>query len=377
LNDAGLLAITRWEFVEPREAIRIVTIAMAAFAKRGTPNCSQNIAVISSGPLQNSGTRVSVLIKKTPFSTSEQTSIKQYVLNSSQLELLYLPSEHSLSNTFGELLRCHDLASFVEDYKHRIAPVYDSAPFFFYNLKPSRMLHPGSLLNGIDWKMNVGVYILIVLFLFTFISVLLLVWLPAHFGKFASSSRAPLLYFALIGLGYMIVEIVLVQRFILFLGHPTYALTVTICFLLISSGIGSLVWCRHVNQPHWPFICIVLLLLSCVYILPRVTYTLFGVHLLLKVMISACLICPLGFFMGIPLPLGINFLKSDHLEPGADNSPQGVEQAWAINCAASVCGSILAIIISLQLNLSAALIFGALLYFCAGLFAKRLYTVTS
>jgi hypothetical protein len=168
-----------------------------------------------------------------------------------------------------------------------------------------------------------------------------------------------LLYFVAIGLGYILAEIAFIQRFVLFLGHPTYALTVVIFLMLLASGGGSMVSRRWLPEPLrvWvPLLVVCLMLAGYVGVLPWLLRTLVGVALPVKLAISAAVLVPLGFAMGMPFPSGLRCLA---LAGEANNS---IEWAWAMNAAASVLGSVLAMVIAIQFGLGVTLACGAAAY---------------
>ncbi|HEX7958878.1 MAG TPA: hypothetical protein VF493_03115, partial [Terriglobales bacterium] len=172
----------------------------------------------------------------------------------------------------------------------------------------------------------------------------------------------PLLYFVCLGLGYILVEITLIQRFVLFLGHPTYALTVVVFLMLLSSGAGSL-FVRG-KEPltllRSALLWTIILVLLDVFSLPRILSALVGLPFVVKVGISAAVIAPLAFLMGMPFPTGLTSLAT---ESGRNESP--TEWAWAMNAAASVLGSVAAMVIAIQFGLSTTLLSGAAAYLLA------------
>src|SRR5206468_4481241 len=99
---------------------------------------------------------------------------------------------------------------------------------------------------------NLGVAVLGMLLIISVLAVLAFLVLPLLLQDRAKHHEAgALMYFIAVGLGYILVEISLIQRFVLFLGHPTYALTVVVFLMLLSSGIGSLAsrrWCADVHR---------------------------------------------------------------------------------------------------------------------------------
>src|SRR5438270_3310966 len=171
-----------------------------------------------------------------------------------------------------------------------------------------------------------------------------------------------LLYFIAVGFGYILVEISLIQRFVLFLGHPTYALTVVVFLMLLSSGIGSLAsrrWCADVHRLWLPLCAIIFALVIYTGVLPLLLGRLVGAPFFAKLIISGIVLVPLGFAMGMPFPTGLRGLASARPD---DNS---IEWAWAMNAGSSVLGSVLAIVVAIQFGLNATLACGAAAYVLA------------
>ena len=188
-----------------------------------------------------------------------------------------------------------------------------------------------------------------------------------------------LLYFIAIGLGYILAEIAFIQRFVLFLGHPTYALTVVIFLMLLASGAGSMLsrrWLFDPLQVRTPLAVVVALLLTYIWVLPPLLRALVGLPFLLKLMISALALIPLGLAMGMPFPSGLRALAASSLAAGSAQQDNAIEWAWALNAASSVLGSVLAMVIAIQFGLSWTLASGALAYLLALALVPRLRTLT-
>jgi hypothetical protein len=180
-----------------------------------------------------------------------------------------------------------------------------------------------------------------------------------------------LLYFVAVGLGYILVEIAFIQRFVLFLGHPTYALTVVIFLLMLSSGAGSLFsrrWLPRAEMGWIPIALVIIMLLFEVLFLPGRLAALIGLAFPYRLLVSGVFLVPLGFGMGMPFPTGLRALASSPApefpaEPAS--SDNAIEWAWAMNAAASVLGSVLAMVIAIQFGLTVTLACGAAAYLLA------------
>jgi spermidine synthase len=373
LRPDGMIAITRWEFHEPREALRVVSVAMDALHQLGVANSARNFIVASQGALDEDGIPVVVLAKKAPFSSEEEATVRAHLAQYSEIHPLYMPSEPQ-HNPFGDLIASNDPYAFATAYRYNVAPVTDNAPFFFFTLKPSQILGNEDLRSGIDWKVNLGVLVLLIVLGISIAAVAFFLILPLVLHGGRRQSVLPLLYFIAVGLGYILVEIAFIQRFVLFLGHPTYALTVVIFLLLLSSGAGSLFsrrWLPHTQLAWLPLSLIVLALLLNVFFLPHWLASWVGMAFSNRLLTSAVLLVPLGFLMGMPFPTGLRALAASPAVdvPGLDAPPQSednaVEWAWAMNAAASVLGSVLAMVIAIQFGLTITLTCGVAAYLLA------------
>jgi hypothetical protein len=392
LKPDGMIAITRWEFQQPREALRVVSVALQALHEMGVANPAGNFIVVSEGHLDADGIPVVVLAKRTAFTAEELGRVRQHLAVHPKLFMLYAPSdpaavpasgqEHysASADSFTQLIQFNDPGRFAARYPYDVSPVTDNAPFFFFTLKLDQILHPKSLRQGLDWKNNLGVAVLGMVLGISLLAVLVFLILPLAMGARGQQPRpVRLLYFIAVGLGYILVEIAFIQRFVLFLGHPVYALTVVVFLLLLSSGAGSMVsrwWLAQTSRVWLPLGLIAAALLLYVAVLPGLLGRLVGLPFPAKLLVSAGLLVPLGFAMGMPFPTGLRTLAgggASEMPVLADESSGNlVEWAWAMNAASSVLGSVLAIIIAIQFGLNVTLATGAAAYLVALLLTTTL-----
>ena len=383
LKPDGFIAITRWEFAKPREALRVVAQAMEALHRLGVADPALHFVIVSDGRLDTDGRPVAVLAKKSPFTPDEIAAVREHLDAAPGLRPLYVPESSTAiladdtpaTMQFIKLIVQNDPFGFAGQYSYNVTPVGDDAPFFFFTFKSGQALE-GVLKGsgaGMDWKNNLGIVVLGMLLVIAVAAVLAFLVLPL-----ALDARArripflPLLYFIAIGLGYILVEITLIQRFVLFLGHPTYALTVVVFLMLLSSGAGSVLSRRWITRPGNVRIVVALIvvgILSYLYLLPRMLTALVGLGFGLKLLLSAVLIVPLGLAMGMPFPSGLRALARSAVgRPGsAGLDESSIEWAWAMNAASSVLGSVLAMVVAIHFGLAATLIGGAAAYLLAGL----------
>ncbi|HXO38503.1 MAG TPA: hypothetical protein VN872_07685 [Candidatus Acidoferrum sp.] len=374
LKPDGMIAITRWEFKQPREALRVVSQGIEALHQVGVADPRQHFVLIADGGLNEDGRPVLVLAKKTPFTTEEYAAVAAHVRDNPNLFWLNPTSEFAglqplppAASAFRNLIEGNDPARFAQNYAYNVSPVSDSAPFFFFTLKTRHVLE--NLLagtgRGMDWRINLGVVVLGMLLIISIVAVLAFLILPLALhrhreGDSHKTGIVALLYFITVGFGFILVEISLIQRFVLFLGHPTYALTVVVFLLLLSSGAGSVAARRWVNSGSktLPLLGLIsALIVIHVVVLPWLLSAAVGLPFAIKLLLSGVVLAPLGFLMGMPFPTGLRLVKT-------------VEWAWALNAAASVLGSVMAMIIAIHFGLTVTLLCAAAAYLLAGLCSR-------
>jgi hypothetical protein len=271
------------------------------------------------GDLDQDGRPVTVLAKKSPFTAEEEAAIVKHLSMQPNLHAIYLPSDAEKpgdsdqtrvdSTAFRHLIQSGNPERFADNYAFNVTPVYDNAPFFFFTLKPSQILGAGTQ-QGIDWKVNMGVQVLLILVVISAIAVGIFLIVPLLFTPRSRPGARwlPLIYFIAIGLGYIAVEITLIQRLVLFLGHPIYAMTVVVFLMLLSSGLGSMMSRRMLADPRKVtivFAGVIALLAIYYFALSPLLHTLIGLPQMVKIAIAAVLIIPLAFVMGMPFPSGV------------------------------------------------------------------------
>jgi hypothetical protein len=288
------------------------------------------------------------------------------------MELVYCPGTQAAS-AFRDLLLAPDLKRFYESYQFDVRPVSDDRPFFFYTVQARDLwgfvLHASR--QTADYKVNSALPVLFALVAISLIATAVMLCLPPlllgqRLPRENGSLRA-LMFFVCIGAGYILIQVALIQKFVLFLGHPTYALTVIIFSMLLFSGAGSFLSKRLIGGNMGRLRAVLATIVVTILVLSSVITPIAesGVALAfpVKVMVSVALIGPLGFVMGMPFPTGLTLLEQV--------MPASVRWAWAINAASSVMGSAAAMFLAIYLGLKLTLIVGGLFYVGAWLSAAN------
>jgi len=166
LRPDGMIAITRWEFQQPREALRVVSVATQALHEMGVANPAGNFIVVSEGHLDADGIQVVVLAKRSAFTAEEIRRVQEHMAVHPKLFLLYAPSDAAVfavsrleehysasADSFTQLIQSNDPKYFAAHYPYDVSPVTDNAPFFFFTLKAGQRLYPKSLRQGSTGKL--------------------------------------------------------------------------------------------------------------------------------------------------------------------------------------------------------------------------------
>jgi hypothetical protein len=367
LTPDGVMAFTRWGFAPPRESLRVVALAQNALKQLGQNDPALNIAVVRADAqnINGWGGKDTILVSRNPFTDGDIQNLNRAVARA-KLQMIYFPGS-TVRSYFRQLLTAPDLDKFFASYPFDVRPVSDDKPFFFYTVQPRDLwqfvLHASP--ETADYKVNNALPVLFGLVAISIVATIIVLALPPLVLKqklpAGKGSWRGLLFFMFIGAGYILIQVALIQKFVLFLGHPTYALTVIIFSMLLSSGIGSFSSKRIVLGDFGRLSVVMVLIVAAVLALAAVVAPISegGVSLPfpLKVLITVALISPVGFAMGMPFPTGLALLEKV--------MPSSVRWAWAINAASSVLGSAAAMFLAIYLGLKMTLVIGGLLYLLA------------
>lgn len=374
LKPRGVLTFSRFYFGSttwPVEVYRTLALAAAALRASGVSDPARHVIVA-----RVAGERdaiATVLVSPDPFDDADLARVET-TCEAIKAEVAYSwrqvrdpPLARILTMSEEELD-----GGFPLD----VTPPRDDRPFFFFHTRLKHVLRGDSkTFGGSAFNMPavrlLGTLLVLALLLGGGLIVVPAGWLirQGTFHRGRSPRVLMPLYFAGIGLGFMFVEIGLIQRLSLFLGHPTYGFTVVLLGILLSAGAGSLA-----SEPladRWGIACMwkVLLVLVGALVLQDLLTALALQHAVgaatpVRLLLAVLLLAPPAFLMGFGFPLGMRRV-------GQNDDPRGA-WLWAINGAASVVASVLAMVCSLELGIQVTLWTGALVYLATALIYRTL-----
>jgi len=370
LKDNGVISINTWIDYPYRNPLKIISTLAEVIEKNGIKDLSKHIAAI-----KNWNT-ISIVVKRSQITIEETEKIRTFC-NEMNFDPVILPDlkeeergrfnklqDDSFYRLIDEILSSEDQRESVySNYSFNIKPATDNQPYYsqFLQFKSIPLLAELFGSNAVPF-FEVG-YILLYL---TFFQILLisfiLIIIPLFKLGWKDEIRSwTFFYFCGLGIGYMFVEIVLIQKFSLYFGNVIYSAAAVICLMLISSGFGS--WFSQnlyakSNRIVGVTALIILSLIIYIVFLSSILKTTIAFTLTAKILFTTFLIAPPAFIMGMPFPLGLRFLS----ERNESAEGRQVPWAWGINGLFSVISVVLATIIAIELGFVWVMIFAALAY---------------
>jgi hypothetical protein len=351
LAPGGIVAIQFGEVDfegKPNRTLRYLVSAREALEKLGIEDAGRHLLVATSaGFVFNTAT---VLVKREPFTPDETQRFRAAVGGLTGARIRWAPPDEPAGPVATVVGGSENtLERFLADWPYAVTAVHDDAPFFwhFVSFRKALRLTPG----GLDtMEHGLGEQLLMVLLVCAGTLAALLLAAPLLLrrrrwrdmpGKVAAGT-----YFAALGLGFMFFEISLIQRLTLFLGYPTYSLTVTLCAVLVSTALGAL-WGGRVVTPPATLLprllgCLLGLVLFYRLGLPIVIDHFIGTPLAVRITIAVAMLLPLGLCLGTFMPLGLRTVSA----LGAHGEDYAA-WAWAVNGFFSVIASLLATMLAM------------------------------
>ncbi len=363
LSENGILTISRGPHLA--ELYRLVSLARSALAEFGVDRPEDHIAVVANPQARRPpswGPMVALLLSRQPYSADEIARIEK-LADEMDFDVMLVPGKADDAN-LSAIASGEDLSQVSQRIGLDIRPPTDDRPFFFNMLPIGSWFSPPN--TSLDYTANlkavsVLMNLLIIVFALTSACIALPLVVVAGFKR-VRGAWPFVLFFASIGFGFMLVEISMMQRLIIYLGHPIYGLVVILFVLLVAGGVGSFlsgkVDDRVLRTGGLQRLAMLVLMLAIAGLLVPLAIRVFdSAPMPARIMISAAPLAAMGVFMGMAFPLGIRVASANHsgLTPWL----------WGINGATSVCASVLAVAIALTFGISAGFWTGFGFYFVA------------
>lgn len=383
LRPDGTLTITRWIKLPPRDGLKLFATAAESLERMGVKEPGHQLILIRSWKTST------ILIKNGVF-TGQDIEVLRDFCEARSFDLGYYPgmvaaeaNRHNILDRpyFFEgttaLLNKAEGKDFLNRYKFNIEPATDDRPYFSHFFKWSALPELVSLrASGGLPLLGQGYLILIATFVQAVLASVLLILVPLWSGYRRGTKTSPsfirhkqfwvVIYFFSLGIAFLFIEMAFIQKFILFLRHPLYAVGVVISGFLLFAGLGSNYSSRlkksiasRRNVLILPVAAIAGIALLYLYLLPILFQHLLWLPDPLKVIVSLCLIAPLAFCMGIPFPLGLIVLSR--------RAPELIPWAWGINGCASVISAVLATLLAIHIGFRGIVIAAVCLYVLAAI----------
>ncbi len=354
LKPGGIFSFTRFYFEPPQQALRLISLYLEAAKRMGISEPDKCILVAYYESL------ATIIFKAEPFTAQEIAKFKGDVADLG-FYIVYTPTDR-VNSYFRSLIESTNRDAFYAQYPFDLRPNTDERPFFFNMLKMKDFLRVFEIQEGQKFNFY-ATYTLLVLLGLSIVAVVVVLILPQMFWgekllRFPGR-KALLLYFVGLGLAYIMIETALLQRFVLLLENPTVSASAVVAGMLISSGLGSWFYGSLAEEakPTWlrrAFVVIGIGLMFHIILGYQIIHLMFGLPLPVKIIATALLLLPLGFAMGMPLPAG--------LTAAGLRSEGTVAWCWAINGAASVVASPLAVTLAMAKGFNSVLVVSLLIY---------------
>ncbi len=345
----------------PRHAPRLASIVRRALEERGVAEPWRHVMVVGTADWRPF---THTLVRNEPFTSDEVARMERY-LEQEGFEFWHRP-DRAVGSLVSRILMADpaSLEQLYSTYPLNLEPTTDTSPFFF-NFYKWRTLLRSAMTEGLayDRTLATGQIVLVVMLVQSVLFSALLILLPLRrMPRVEAGGRALLAaylaYFAALGMGFILLEISMIQRFVLFLGYPTYSLTVVMLSLLVSTGFGSLATerVRGSLAGALPGRLAALLLLVAAWLVavPHVFDALLGAPFAVRVAVSVALLVPLGLVLGSFFPLGIRMAERANAKL--------VPWAWAVNGCATVIGTLVAVMAGMTWSFTAVTLVAMAVY---------------
>jgi hypothetical protein len=356
---------------KPNRTTRYLTTAREALRERGITGFDRRVLVASATgfpPFLESA----ILVSPKPFTLPQVKAFSEQTARVKGGVVRHAPDRNSDVSPVSQVIHLNDVAltQWLRDHPYQVGPIRDDSPFFWHFGRfrdAIRAPMPGFI---VDYEDTVAEQITLVFLAIAVVLAALFLLLPLTslrtvWAEIPHKARSGL-YFAALGLGFMFVEVSLIQKLTLFLGYPTYSLTVTLFGVLVFSGIGAILSGRYASRRKallFAFLALSVLVIAYRLALPPIVDACIGLPLGVRVAITTALIAPVGLCLGSFMPIGLSTIAET-----TTHSREYVAWAWAVNGFFSVIASILATILAMIVGFASLLLIAVAIY-AAGVLA--------
>jgi spermidine synthase len=378
LSDDGVLCAQFGETAyaqKPNRTTRYVSTAREALRRLGVDDFGRHVVVLTSPDVLMLST---ILVKRTPFTEEELARLTARFARVPGTEPRWVPGRRPEEGPVTTAITAPEgsLPAWYRERPYLVDPVTDDSPFFWHFARFRDALRSARSrgVTLLDPEDSTGERVLFVLLAFVVVFAAVMLLLPfrllgARWRRVPGKGWAAL-YFAAIGTGFMFLEVPLIQRLTLFLGYPSYSLSVTLCALLLSTGFGSMLSARYPSTWRVP-VALLAVIAACVafyrLLWPMAVGRLVGLALPWRVLAAVVIVAPLGVALGAFMPLGLV-----RVARVGEVSREYVAWAWAVNGFFSVISSVLSTILAMVIGFDAIMATALGLYVLAVLALTRL-----
>ena len=364
LKPGGVITFSRWfDSSERMQTFRLYSVARATLMAEGVANPEAQLALIKSGPV------ATLLATNRPFSPQDIRKLK-YIMGEMAFTPVVLPGEPILMPELRRIVATRSLkemAALREGSYFDYSPTFDSSPYFFNAVHIEKV--PELLARGENGPNLRAMLFLSGFMLAALILVIVTILLPSKPLSYRTNGGprplyGAMTYFAAIGLGFMLVELAMMQELSIFLGHPIYSMVVVLGGLILSTGAGSLVSDRWRLRASWqsriPALLAAFAVVAYSFAVLPAMHEFTADFLWRRVLICLALVSPCGFLLGFCFPVGMRWMNA--LSQG-----RNLPWMWALNGAAGTLGGFVAILISMNSSIGSCVLAGAGCYALAAL----------
>jgi hypothetical protein len=380
LTDDGIMVVQFGELSfeqAPNRTSRYLVTARAALEEIGVEDPSAHLLVAAE---QNDAAEYStIVVSRAPVT---QAAIDGFLGGLGDIEptqyAMHAPGQEFGDHVVARLARGTDdeVDAIVEAYPKDISAVRDDAPFFWHFTSFRDAL--GDItepLETIDPESAIGERVMLLLLGVAVAFAATFLLLPFAFVRKEWSAlpakRISAVYFACLGMGFMLYEITMIQRLVRFLGYPTYSLTVTLASILVFTGVGALLSRRFESRGTavLPMLLAVLAALTAFYQfgLDPLTDALQSAALGVRILVAVAVLAPLGLCLGMFMPFGLRVVSQT-----GEHGEQYAAWGWAVNGFFSVIGSVLTTILAMELGFRRVQLLALAVYVLAALAFRSL-----